>query len=133
MSDADRHPVPEHRPARVYVVDDDDAVRTAVTMLVRTCGWEAVPCESGSEFLERYVRREDQCLVLDLRMRGLSGIDVQHELRRRGDDLPVIVVTAQDDHPEAEQARAYGARAVLGKPFHDEDLLLRIRRALGAP
>lgn len=115
---------------RVYVVDDDRAVRAAVSMLVRTCGWEAVPCTDAEDFLARYVPAKGQCLVVDLRMPGLSGAELQRELRRRGDDLPVIVVTAHHDLPEADMARADGAHAVLGKPFRDAELVNWIRRAL---
>lgn len=132
LHDADHQPTGSRLPARVYVVDDDHAVRAAVSLLVRSCGWEAVPCDSGADFLARYVPREAQCLVVDLRMPGLGGLDVQCELRRRGDRLPVIVITAHHDQPEADRARAGGARAVLGKPFHDEELLAYIRRALEA-
>ena len=116
--------------AQIFVVDDDSAVRAAVSMLVRTCGWEAVPCEDAEDFLRRYVPGKKQCLVVDLRMPGLSGVQLQRELRARGDELPVIVITAHHDLPEAQEAYAMGARAVLGKPFKDEDLLQRIRSAL---
>ena len=112
------------------MVDDDSAVRAAVSMLVRTCGWEAVPCENAEDFLRRYVPADGQCLVVDLRMPGLSGVELQRELRARGDELPVIVITAHHDQPEAHEAYVMGARAVLGKPFKDEDLLQRIRGAL---
>jgi FixJ family two-component response regulator len=112
------------------VVDDDDAVRAAVSMLVRTCGWEAVPCEDAEDFLARYSPDANQCLVVDLRMPGMSGLELQEELRRRGDEVPVIVVTAHHDLPEAKLAVLHGARTVLKKPFNDQDLLDWIRRAL---
>jgi len=122
---------PQHAEmARVYVVDDDSAVREAVSMLVRTCGWEAVPCEHVDDFFVRYAPAAAQCLIVDLRMPGRSGLDLQRELRRRGDPLPVIVVTAHSDHPEAQLSRALGARAVLGKPFNDDELLRLVREAL---
>ncbi len=116
--------------ARVYVVDDDSAVRAALTLLVRSCGWEAVPCRDAEDFLARYAPARGQCLVVDLRMPGLSGAELQRELRRRGDDLPVIVVTAHHDQPEADIARADGAHAVLSKPFSDAELVEWIHRAL---
>ncbi len=118
--------------ARVYVVDDDSAVRAAVSLLVRTGGWEAVPCEHVDDFLARYTPGGEQCLIVDLRMPGRSGLDLQRELRRRGDRLPVIVVTAHDDQPDARLARALGARGVLGKPFNDGELLDLVREALAA-
>lgn len=115
---------------RVFVVDDDDGVRSAVSMLVRTFGWEAVPCTDAEDFLARYEPRAEQCLVLDLTMPGMGGLALQRELRRRGDDLPVIVITAQHDRPEAESASRQGARMVLKKPFNDDDLLNWIQCSL---
>ena len=130
LSARDQHSAQQRRSTRIYVVDDDSAVRAAISMLVRTCGWEAVPCEDAEEFLRRYVPGDNQCLVVDLRMPGMSGVGLQRELRSRGDELPVIVVTAHHDQPEAHEAYAMGAWAVLGKPFKDEDLLQRIQGAL---
>ena len=127
---ADHHLDKGLETARVYVVDDDDAVRAAISMLVRTCGWDAVPCASVDEFLDRYSPRARQCLVLDLRMPGRGGVDLQLALRRRGDDIPIIVVTAHHDHPDADLARVHGAQAILGKPFRDHELLGWIERAL---
>jgi FixJ family two-component response regulator len=116
--------------ATVFVVDDDSAVRAAISMLVAACGWDAIPCANADDFLCRYSRATRQCLVLDLQMPGLSGVDLQLALRRRGDDIPIIVVTANHDHPDAELARVHGAQAVLGKPFRDGDLVDCIERAL---
>jgi FixJ family two-component response regulator len=118
--------------ATVFVVDDDSAVRAAISMLVAACGWQAVPCTSADDFLQRYSRAARQCLVLDLQMPGRSGVELQLALRQRGDDIPVIVVTAHHDHPDAERARSQGAQAVLGKPFRDHDLMRCIERALAA-
>jgi len=124
-------PQPRHDgQARVYVVDDDSAVCAAVSLLVGTCGWEAVPCEDVDDFLGRYTPGGGQCLILDLCMPGRNGLDLQRELRRRGDRLPVIVVTAHRDQPDARLARALGARGVLGKPFDDRELLELVREAL---
>ena len=116
---------------RVYVVDDDAAVRAALSLLVRTCGWQPVPCADVGEFFERYAPRGQQCVICDLAMPGCSGTDLQHELNRRGDPLPVIVVTAHHDGPQAALARAQGARAVLAKPVHDAaELIGSLERAL---
>lgn len=121
--------------ATVFVVDDDSAVRAAISMLVGACGWQAVPCTGADDFLQRYSRAARQCLVLDLQMPGRGGVELQLVLRQRGDDIPVIVVTAHNDHPDAERARMQGAQAVLGKPFRDHDLMQCIEQALatGAP
>jgi FixJ family two-component response regulator len=122
---------PPERP-RVFVVDDDEAVRTAVTMLVRTCGWEVVPCADAEDFLACYTPCSDQCLVVDLCMPGMGGLELQRELRHRGDGLPVIVVTAHHDLPDVQFAIEHGAQAVLRKPFKGQELLGWIRRALEA-
>ncbi len=115
---------------RVYIVDDDAAVRSATSMLVGTCGWEAVPCASADEFFARYVPGENQCLILDLHMPGRGGSAVQSELAQRGDKLPIILVTAYSDLPEAQLARTRGAVAVFGKPFNSSELLDCVRRTL---
>lgn len=117
--------------ARVYVVDDDRAVRAAVSMLVRTCGWEVVSCGSAEDFLQHYVPGDTHCLVLDLLMPGIGGVALLRELRRRHDELPVIVISAYDDEDEATAALALGARTVLGKPFRDDELVAWVGDALG--
>ncbi len=114
----------------MYVVDDDAAVRSATSMLVGTCGWEAVPCASADEFFARYVPGDNQCLILDLRMPGRGGSAVQSELAQRGDKLPIILVTAHSELPEAQLARSRGAVAVFGKPFDSSELLDCVRRTL---
>ena len=115
---------------RVYIVDDDAAIRSAVSMLVGTCGWEAVPCASADEFFACYVPGGNQCLILDLRMPGRGGDAVQSELAQRGDKLPVILVTAHNEQPEAQLARTRGAVAVFGKPFNSSELLDCVRSTL---
>ncbi len=115
---------------RIYIVDDDAAVRSAVSMLVGTCGWEAVPCASADEFFACYVPGENQCLILDLRMPGRGGGAVQSELAKRGDKLPIILVTAHNEQPEALLAGTRGTVAVFGKPFDSSELLDCVRRTL---
>jgi FixJ family two-component response regulator len=124
------HQAASGRHERVFVIDDDCAVRAAITLLVRSCGWEAVPCASAEEFLQHYSPALGQCLVLDQRMPGLSGVQLQRELRERGDRVPVIMVTAHRGLPEADKAYLYGAYAVLGKPVDGTELEGWIRRAL---
>ena len=114
----------------VYIVDDDPGVRAAVGMLVEACGWCPKVCASAEEFLNTYSREHQGCLILDLQMPGMSGVDLQGVLLRTGIDLPVIVVTAHVDHPLAEQARNSGAVAVIGKPFNDQTLVDTIREAM---
>jgi len=119
-------------PCRVYVVDDDEAVRAAMSMLVQVSGWNPVPCASAEEFLSCYQPGSGQCMILDLRMPGLSGVELQAQLRSQGDPLPVIVVSAHHDVPEAHQAKADGALAVLAKPFDHDELLRWVSVALQA-
>jgi FixJ family two-component response regulator len=129
--DKDHNQAPD-RPATVFVIDDDSAVRAAITLLVRACGWDAVPCESAEAFLGVYSPGEGQCLVLDHRMSGLTGVQLQRRLREQNDRVPVIMVTAHRDLPEADQAYLYGAYAVLGKPVDGTELEGWIRRALAS-
>lgn len=114
----------------VFIVDDDAAVRSAVSMLVQSCGWQARPFPSAEAFLDAYRREPGGCLVLDLQMPGMSGVDLQTVLGKLGMHLPVIIITAYGDHAMVEKARAAGARAVLTKPFRDGELLRNIELAL---
>lgn len=117
-------------PCRVYVVDDDEAVRAAMSMLMQVSGWDPVPCASAEEFLSCYKPGSGQCMILDLRMPGLSGTELQARLRLQGDPLPVIIVSAHHDVPEAHKAKADGALAVLSKPFDHDELLRWVSVAL---
>ncbi len=108
---------------KVYIVDDDAAVRSAIAMLVETCDWDVVACASAEEFFSCYVPGENQCLILDLHMPGQGGIDVQSRLDKQADPLPVILVTAHSEQPEARLAASRGAIAVFGKPFDSAKLL----------
>ena len=118
--------------AAVYIVDDDPAVRSALSLLVGTCGWKAKPYASAEEFLQGYARERPACLLLDLKMEGMSGVELQGLLNALDADLPVIVISAFADHPLADRAREAGAQEVLGKPFRDSDLIDAVAEALGA-
>ena len=118
--------------AAVYIVDDDPAVRSALSLLVGTCGWKAKPYASAEEFLQGYAWERPACLLLDLKMEGMSGVELQGLLNALDADLPVIVISAYADHPLAERAREAGAREVLGKPFRDSDLIDALSEALDA-
>lgn len=117
---------------RVFIVDDDAAVRAGLSLLVRACGWEPHAYESAEEFLATYSPEGAECLLLDLQMPGIGGVELQNALASRGVTLPVIVVTAHADDPVAERSRAAGARAVVAKPFRNEELVREIRSALAA-
>lgn len=115
----------------VFIVDDDQAVRAAMSLLVECCGWETRTYASAREFLEAYSPGQPGCLLLDLEMPGMSGLEVQEWLAKREIPLPVIVVTAHEDDALARRAREAGALAVLGKPLRDDELVNWIEYAVG--
>jgi FixJ family two-component response regulator len=121
--------------AHVYIVDDDPAVRSALHLLAMSYGWEADAFSSAEDFLSRRPvpnEAEKGCLILDLRMPGMNGVELQEELRRRGGPMPTVVITAHPEQPLAREAQRAGAYAVLGKPFHDEELRVSVEGALHA-
>jgi FixJ family two-component response regulator len=118
------------RKPAVYIVDDDDGMRRALTTLMTTIGYAAVPYSRPTEFLAKYDPSQPGCLVLDVRMPEMSGLEVQQHLNRAGSMLPVILITGHGDIPMAVQAMKDGAFEFLQKPFRDQDLLDRINAAL---
>ena len=115
----------------VYVVDDDVSVREGVASLVRSAGLEAKALASGQEFLAIQRPEIPSCLVLDVQLPGLSGLDVQQELVRSGANLPIIFLTGYGDIPMTVRAIQAGAADFLTKPFEKEELLSAIRRCFG--
>lgn len=120
---------PRKKPT-VYIVDDDDGMRRALSVLMSTVGYNAVSFERPTEFLQKLDPNQPGCLVLDVRMPELSGLEVQQQLNRSGSMLPVILITGHGDIPMAVQAMKDGAFDFLQKPFRDQDLLDRINGAL---
>lgn len=114
----------------VFVVDDDEGVRNSLRFLLRSVGLAARTLASASEFLESYEPTQPGCLVLDVRMPGMSGLELQQQLNVRGAMIPVIFVTGHGDIPMAVEAMQQGAFDFLQKPFRDQDLIDRIQRAL---
>jgi len=114
----------------VFVVDDDDAVRGSLRLLLKSVGLAAQPYGSAQEFLEHYSPDQPGCLVLDVRMPGMSGLELQQQLNMRGAVIPVIFITGHGDVPMAVEAMQHGAFDFLQKPFRDQDLIDRIQRAL---
>lgn len=115
----------------VYVVDDDDSVRNSLKMLLESADYNAICFSSGNEFLKADLSSEGpQCLVLDVRMPGFSGMELQQELKRREIDLPIIFVSGHGDIPMSVEAIRQGALTFLPKPFDDEELIESIREAL---
>lgn len=114
----------------VFVVDDDDAVRDSLAMLLRSVGLPVETFDSGIAFMERFRPDMAGCLVLDIRMPKMSGLEVQQKLHELGAALPVIFITGHGDIPMAVQAIKEGAADFIQKPFRDQDLLDRIHVAL---
>jgi two-component system, LuxR family, response regulator FixJ len=116
--------------AIVMVVDDDAGVRNAMRALLKSVGLQSQLHASAQEFLDSYDASQPGCLVLDIRMPGMSGLELQQELNLRGATIPVIFMTGHGDIPMAVEAMQHGAFDFLQKPFRDQDLLDRIQRAI---
>jgi FixJ family two-component response regulator len=114
----------------VFVVDDDTGVREALASLIGSVGLRVACFASPQEFLHHRISEGPACLVLDVRMPGLSGFDLQRELDRVERGIPTIFITAHGDIPMAVQAMKAGAVDFLSKPFREEDLLDAVRKAL---
>ena len=116
--------------ASVFIVDDDADVRRAVGSLVRSVDLQSHDFSSAQEFLDQYDPDWPGCLVLDIRMPGMTGIQLQHELRDRHIDLPIIFITAHGEIPIATSAMRDGAVDFLPKPYSPQVLLDRIHEAI---
>jgi two-component system, LuxR family, response regulator FixJ len=114
----------------VYIVDDDEAVRSSLRLLIRSVGLQAQAFVSAMDFLASYDPRHPGCLLLDVRMPGMSGLELQQELNRRGATIPVVFITGHGDVPMAVAAMQQGAFDFLQKPFRDQDLLDRVQRGM---
>ena len=114
----------------VFIVDDDDALRAAVGRLVRSIGLDVVLLASAREFLAQKLPNAPCCLVLDVRLPGLGGLDFQAELARANVRTPIIFLTAYGDIPMTVKAMKAGAVEFLTKPFRDQDLIDAIQLAL---
>jgi len=115
----------------VFVVDDDDAMRASLCWLIGSVDLNVEAYGSAAEFLESYDQRPG-CMVLDIRMPGMSGLELQNELKARGIGLPVIFITGHGDVPMALKAVKAGALDFFEKPFSHQELLDRIQEALTA-
>ena len=123
----DSSPPPD---ATVFVVDDDDAMRDGLAFLIRAAGYEARTFDSAQAFLDACGPTMRGCLLLDVRMPGMSGLELQEQLQSRRITLPVIIVTAYANVPMAVRAMQGGAFDFIEKPFDDTVLINRIRTAL---
>jgi FixJ family two-component response regulator len=114
----------------VFIVDDDEAVRDSLRMLMGTVGLDAECFDSADRFLERHDPGRPGCLLLDLRMPGMSGLDLQRRLVERRSMLPVIFITGHGDVSTAVHAMRAGAVDFVQKPFNEQELLDRIQRTI---
>jgi FixJ family two-component response regulator len=116
--------------AIVYVVDDDESVCRALARLFRAVGLSAETFRSAKAFLDHAAPDRPECLVLDVRLPGPSGLDLQEALRQAGRDLPIVFITGHGDVPSSVRAMKGGAVDFLQKPFNDQELLDCVQRAL---
>ena len=114
----------------VFVVDDATPVRKALSRLLRTAGFTVAAFASAEEFLAQYDPHTPGCLVIDLVMPAVSGLELQSILAQKGSVLPIIFLTAHGDIPKSVQAMKHGASDFLTKPVNDEDLLAAVRVAI---
>jgi two-component system, LuxR family, response regulator FixJ len=114
----------------VIVIDDDEAVRSSLKLLLRSVKLPVSVYASAQEFLPKYTLDQPGCMIVDVRMPGMSGLELQQQLNLRGAMIPVIFITGHGDIPMAVEAMRYGAFDFLQKPFRDQDLLDRVQRAL---
>ena len=114
----------------VFVVDDDPSVRASLKFLVSTVGLQVESFDSAEAFLNKKPPDGPSCLVLDVRLRGMSGLDLQRELAARDLRIPIVFITGHGDIPMSVRAMKAGAVEFLSKPFRDQDLLDAIRAAL---
>ena len=121
---------PREPEAVVAIVDDDPSVRRSLERLIRSVGWKAEPFASAQEFLASSRAEALSCLVLDLQMPGLSGLDLQKRLAEVGLEIPIVFLTGHGDIPASVQAMKAGAVEFLTKPFDEQDLFRAIREAI---
>lgn len=118
-----------NEPATVFVVDDDVSVRESLELLIRASGWHAVTYESASDFLAHPHNGEACCLILDVALPGLNGLELQEQIRERT-DMPIIFITGNSDVPTTVRAMKAGAVEFLTKPLNDDGLVRTIQQCI---
>lgn len=113
----------EHKQSTIYVIDDDESVRRSFERLLRSANLEVETFSSVEEFLSGQRQGDNACVIVDMRMPGSTGFDLQRELASRGMRIPVIVISASHDTQTREQAQRLGAVAFFRKPIDDQALL----------
>lgn len=116
--------------ATVFIVDDDEAVRDSLGLLLRSVGYRARCYASAKDFLKAFDARDYGCLVLDIRMPGMTGLELQKHLAEIGCNIPIVFITGHGDIPMAVEAVRQGAVDFLQKPFQDQELVDRINDAM---
>jgi FixJ family two-component response regulator len=116
--------------AAVFVVDDDLAVREALERLLKEVGWKVKTFTSAQEFLAHRKENIPSCLVLDVGLPGLSGLDLQKQIAEANKEIPIVFITGSQDVPTSVRAMKAGAVEFLVKPFSEEDLLLAVQEAI---
>jgi CheY-like chemotaxis protein len=124
-------PEEQTKPDMVAVIDDDKSVRNSVKTLLRSAGYRVATFESAEAFLESHVAMETACLILDVRMPGMGGLELQARLGEENSSVPIIFITAHDDGSLRQQAIQAGAVEMLHKPFAPNALLATVGTALG--
>jgi two-component system response regulator FixJ len=114
----------------IYIVDDEISIRDSLAMLLRSVGLASQKFADAKSFLAAHQPRLHACLIVDVRMPGMSGIELQEALRTRDPSLPVIIITGHGDIAMAVRAMKAGAADFIEKPFHDQTLLDAVHRAL---
>ncbi len=114
----------------ISVVDDDESVRRTTTRLIESFGFRAAAFESAETFLRSRLRDDTSCLIVDVQMSGMNGLQLQSHLAAEGSGIPIIFITSSDERESRRRAMQAGAVAFLGKPFTDEQLLQTVRSAL---
>ena len=117
----------------IAVVDDDESVRESLPDLLRELGYDAQAFSSAEEFLHSGCLEKTDCLILDIAMPGVSGPELQRELTRRGEKVPIVFITAQGDKSVRAALRRKGAVEVLFKPYSEQDLGAALELALCRP
>jgi FixJ family two-component response regulator len=117
----------------VSIVDDDESVRTAIGRLVRSLGYRSSEFASAEAFLASPWRTETACLIADVQMPGMSGLDLQDALRAQGTLLPVIFITEFPTDAVRKRAQAAGAAGFFGKPVEAQDLIVCLKKSLNRP
>ena len=115
----------------MFIVDDDESVRSSLKLFLESAGCRAVPFANAEEFLQSGLMKSADCLILDIRMPGMDGFELQEQLTASGARIPVIIITGHDRLGMEEDAMKLGAVAYLRKPFEGEALLDAVQRSGG--